>query len=191
MEKAKLRLLLITVAAVLVSLFSSQTLAYYTAVGAATNVVTSGGIHLQIHEQTADGSAFPQEGVYVIPGMRIGKRVTVENVCEHPFYLRVRLISRVDNVQLSAEDCLEMDLNLVDWTLRDDGFLYYNTAVQPGEETKPVFTWVEIVGAHVDNSYIGSALTLTVDAYAVQSENNPANAPWEALGWPEPGGGQL
>ena len=84
-----------------------------------------------------------------------------------------------------------MDLNLTDWTLHDDGFLYYNAAVQPGAETQPVFTWVEIVGAHVDNSYIGSALTLTVDAYAVQSENNPAQYPWEALGWPDPEGGQL
>lgn len=191
MRSAKLRLLLIAVAAVLVSLFSSHTFAYYTAVGTATNVVTSGSVHLQIIERTADGSPFPEGGVYVIPGMRVGKRVTVKNVCNHPFYLRVRLISSVNNAQLSAEDCLEMDLNLADWTFRDDGFLYYNTPVQPGEETKPVFTWVEIVGAHVDNSYIGSALTLTVDAYAVQSENNPAETPWQALGWPEPEGGQL
>lgn len=191
MRSAKLRLLLIAMAAILVSLFSTQTLAYYTAVGTATNVVTSGSVHLQIHEQTADGSPFPEDGVYVIPGMRVGKRVTVENICQHPFFLRVRLVSGVDNAQLSAEDCLEMDLNLADWTLRDDGFLYYNTVVQPGEETKPVFTWVEIVGAHVDNSYIGSALTLTVDAYAVQSEHNPAQYPWEAMGWPAPEGGQL
>ena len=191
MRSAKLRLLLIAVAAILVSLMSNQTLAYYTVVGTATNVVTSGSVHLQINERTADGTPFPREGVFVIPGMRVGKRVTVENVCEHPFYLRVQLVSSVNNTQLSAEDCLEMDLNLTDWTLRDDGYLYYNTAVQPGEETKPVFTWVEIVGAHVDNSYIGSALTLTVDAYAVQSENNPANTPWEAQGWPEPEGGRL
>jgi hypothetical protein len=191
MRNAKLRLILIAVAAMVASLFSSQTLAYYAVVGTATNVVTSGSVHLQINERTADGSEFPEEGVYVIPGMRVGKRVTVENICEHPFYLRVRLVSGVNNEQLSAEDCLEMDLNLTDWILRDDGYLYYNKAVQPGEETNPVFTWVEIVGAHVDNSYIGSALTLTVDAYAVQSENNPADVPWEAQGWPEPEGGQV
>lgn len=191
MKNAKLRLILVAIAAMLASLFSNQTLAYYSAVGTATNVVTSGSVHLQINERTADGSEFPKEGVYVIPGMRVGKRVTVENVCEHPFYLRVRLVSGISNEQLTAEDCLDMDLNFTDWTLHDDGFLYYNKVVLPGEETNPVFTWVEIVGAHVDNSYIGSALSLTVDAYAVQSENNPANAPWEALGWPEPEGGQL
>lgn len=189
MRSAKSRLLIIAVAAILASLFSQNTLAFYTAVGTATNVVTSGSVQLQINEQTADGSPFPAEGVYVIPGMRVGKRVTVENICQHPFYLRVRLVSSVNNEALSAEDCLKMDLNLEDWTLRDDGFLYYNTVVQPSEETKPVFTWVEIVGAYVDNRYIGSALTLTVDAYGVQSENNPAQHPWDASGWPESAGG--
>jgi hypothetical protein len=27
-------------------------------------------------------------------------------------------------------------------------------------------------------------LSLTVNAYAVQSENNPAEHPWDAAGWP-------
>jgi len=43
---------------------------------------------------------------------------------------------------------------------------------------------VEIVGSKVDQHYIGKTLSLTVNAYAVQSENNPAEHPWDASGWP-------
>ena len=68
--------------------------------------------------------------------------------------------------------------------MAEDGWIYYTEVLQPGEFSAPVFTEVEIVGAAVDKSYIGKTLTLTVSAQAVQSENNPADFPWEATGWP-------
>ena len=40
------------------------------------------------------------------------------------------------------------------------------------------------MGSKVDQNDIGSTLSLTVKAYAVQSENNPADSPWDASGWP-------
>ena len=181
--KAKSRLLLIALAAILVTVLTQPTLAYYTTIGKATNVVTSGGIELKIHEKTADGSDFPAEGVYIIPGDIVSKQVSVENVCEHPFYLRVKLISGSTNVALSAEDCLKMDIDTANWTYLD-GYYYYNQILHPGEITPPLFTQVEIVGSKVDQTHIGSTLSLTVNAYAVQSENNPADHPWDASGWP-------
>ena len=60
----------------------------------------------------------------------------------------------------------------------------FNRILQPGETTPLLFSQVEIVGSKVDQTHIGSALHLTVNAYAVQSENNPADLPWEASGWP-------
>ena len=60
---------------------------------------------------------------------------------------------------------------------------------QPGETTVPLFTQVEIVGSKVDQTHVGSTLSLTVNAYAVQSENNPAEFPWHANGWPADTGG--
>ena len=56
--------------------------------------------------------------------------------------------------------------------------------VQPGETTNPVFTEVEIVGSQLDQFDVGTTLSLTVNAQAVQSEHNPADHPWEAAGWP-------
>ena len=181
--KAKARLLLIALAAILLTVLTQPTLAYYTTIGKATNVVTSGDIQLVIHEKTADGSNFPAEGVYIMPGDIVSKQVSIENVCTHPFYLRVKLVSGSTNEALSTEDCLKMDIDTENWTYKD-GFYYYNVILQPGETTPTLFTQVEIVGNKVDQTHIGSMLSLTVNAYAVQSENNPADFPWTASGWP-------
>lgn len=181
--KAKSRLLLIAFVAIFLTILTQPTLAYYTTIGKATNVVTSGGIRLQIHEKTADGSEFPKEGVYVIPGDIISKQVTVENVCNHPFFLRVKLVSGTTNEALTPDDCLKLDIDTVNWTYKD-GYYYYNQILQPDETTPALFTQVEIVGSQVDQPHIGSTLSLTVNAYAVQSENNSAEYPWEASGWP-------
>lgn len=184
MRQVKLRMLLIAIAAVLVTFFSQPTLAYYSTTGKTTNVVTSGDIQLVIHEKTADGSNFPEEGVYVIPGDVVGKRVTVENTCNHPFYLRVKLVRSSDNQEIIPGEAFKLDLNTTDWFLSEDGYLYYNTILQPGEVTKPVFTQVEIVGSQLDQFDVGTTLSLTVSAQAVQSEHNPAEYPWDASGWP-------
>ena len=181
--KAKSSLLLIAFVAIFLTVLTQPTLAYYTTIGKATNVVTSGGIRLQIHEKTADGSEFPKEGVYVIPGDIVSKQVTVENVCNHPFFLRVKLVSGTTNEALTPDDCLKLDIDTVNWTYKD-GYYYYNQILQPDETTPALFTQVEIVGSQVDQTHIGSTLRLTVNAYAVQSENNSAEHPWEASGWP-------
>jgi hypothetical protein len=184
MKYRRLKVLIVALAAILVTYLTQPTLAYYSTVGRATNVVTSGKISFMIHEYTADGSRFPEGGVYVIPGDVVGKKVTIENVCSHPFYLRVKLVHGVNDDVLSAEDCLKVDLNTEDWIAQEDGYLYYRHVVQPQEMTRPVFTQVEIVGDRVDQNYLGKTLSLSVMANAVQSENNPANVPWEAAGWP-------
>ena len=183
--KAKSRLLLIAVTAILLTVLTQPTLAYYTTVGTATNVVTSGNITLQINEMTDQGTKFPEKGVYIIPGDIVSKVVTVENICEHPFYLRVKLVSGIDSQELPAEDCFKLNINSENWKLHD-GWYYYTGILQPGDETPHVFSHVEIVGSKVDNSHIGKTLQLTVLAQAVQSENNPLTGgeTFTAAGWP-------
>lgn len=184
MKKPKLLLAALCLAAVLATLVSQNTLAFYTVIGRATNTVTTGNITLNIHETTENGDPFPETGVYILPGQVVGKRVTVENACQHPFWLRVRLVYGIQGSELPYEDVLRVELNTEDWTVREDGYIYYNQVLQPGQFTEPVFTQVLAAGEKLDLSYLGSTLTLTVDAYAVQSENNPADAPWNAAGWP-------
>ena len=183
MERLKLRFLAISLGVLLLTLFTQESIAYYSTIGKATNVVTSGNVKLKIHERTDQGTEFPSEGVYIMPGDVVSKEVSVENICKHPFYLRVKVVSGVNSKELSAEDCFKLNIDEANWTYMD-GWYYYNGVVEPGEMTPNVFTKVEIVGDKVDTSYLGKTLTLTVAAHAVQTENNIADFAWEAQGWP-------
>ena len=186
LKKFKIRLTVISVIAIVLSLFMQETVAYYSTIGKASNVVTSGNLKMMIHEKTDQGTDFPAEGVYIMPGDIVSKQVSVENICEHPFYLRVRVVYGVNSQELSAADCFKLNINEDNWQ-REGNWYYYKNVLQPGETTPLVFSHVEIVGSSVNNSYIGKTLMLTVDAQAVQSENNPVSghAVYQALGWPE------
>ena len=186
MGKIKIKIVVVALMAALITLMSQATLAYYQAVGKATNVVTSGNIQFIIHETTDQGKEFPKEGVYIVPGDIVSKKVSIESDCEHPFYLRVKMVYGVDSQELSSKDCFKLNIDEENWLLHD-GWYYYTGIVNPGETTPNVFSHVEIVGSKVDNSYIGKTLTLTVKAQAVQSENNPITdgITYTASGWPK------
>ena len=184
MGKTKLKIFVVALVAAMMAFISTSTLAFYSTVGKATNVVTSGNIQFIIHEMTDQGKEFPKEGVYIVPGDIVSKKVSIENDCQHPFYLRVKMVYGIDSQELSSEDCFKLNINEENWVLHD-GWYYYTGIVNPGETTPNVFSHVEIVGAKVDNSYIGKTLTLTVKAQAVQSENNPITDgnTYTASGW--------
>lgn len=183
--KIKIKIFVVALVAAMMAFISTSTLAYYSTVGKATNVVTSGNIQFIIHEKTDQGKEFPREGVYIVPGDIVSKEVSIENDCEHPFYLRVKIVYGVDSTELSAEECFKLNINEEHWELHD-GWYYYKGIVNPDETTPNVFSHVEMVGAKIDNSYIGKTLTLTVNAQAVQSENNPITDgnTYTASGWP-------
>lgn len=185
MGKIKLKMFSIALVAMILTFSTQGTLAYYSTVGKATNVVTSGNIQFIIHEMTDQGKEFPKEGVYIVPGDIVSKKVSIESACEHPFYLRVKVVYGIDSQELSAEDCFKLNINEEHWQYHD-GWYYYTGIVNPGETTPNVFSHVEIVGSKVDNDYLGKTLTLSVVAHAVQSENNPIsdNQTYTASGWP-------
>ncbi len=185
MGKIKLKLFVVAVVAALMAFISTSTFAYYSVIGKATNVVTSGNIQFVIHEMTDQGTEFPKEGVYIVPGDIVSKQVSIQSDCDHPFYLRVKMVYGVDSKELSAEECFKLNIDQQYWQLHD-GWYYYKGIVNPGETTPNVFSHVEIVGSEVDSSYIGKTLTLTVNAQAVQSENNPITDGniYTASGWP-------
>ncbi len=181
-----IKLLVVALAASVLTFMSQGTLAYYSTVGRATNVVTSGNIRFIIHETTDQGTEFSKDGVYIVPGDIVSKRVSIESNCDHPFYLRVKVVYGVNSEELSAEDCFKLNINEEHWELHD-GWYYYKEVVDPDETTPYVFSHVEMVGSKVDNRYIGKTLTLTVNAQAVQSENNPLDdgKVYTASGWPK------
>ena len=183
--KIKLKIAVVSVAAALFAFMVQPTAAYYQTVGKATNVVTSGNIQLIIHEKTDQGTAFPEDGVYIVPGDVVSKEVSIENDCAHPFYLRVKMVYGTTAQDLTPEECLKLNIDSEHWQLHE-GWYYYKGIVSPGETTPNVFSHVEIVGSKVDTGHIGKALTLTVKAQAVQSEHNPIEGgnTYTASGWP-------
>ena len=172
MEKIKLKLIIIALAASLLTFLSQGSLAYYSTAGTAENVVTSGNVKLMIHETTDQGTEFPKEGVYIVPGDIVSKEVHIENI-------------GVNSEELSSEDCFKLNINEKYWKY-SDGWYYYQGILQPAEMSPEVFSHVEIVGSKVDNRYIGKTLTMTVKAQGVQSENNPVkDGHYELVGgWP-------
>lgn len=184
MRKIKLGFLIIAVCMIVFTFCTQSSLAYYTVTGKASNVITTGNIRFIIHETTDQGNAFPEEGVYIIPGEIVSKKVNIESDCEHPFYLRVKVVYGVNSSELSADDCFKLNISSENWQWHD-GWYYYKEALAPGETTPDVFSKVEMIGNKIDNSYIGKTLSLTVVAQAVQSENNPVEGgkTYEAFGW--------
>ena len=79
MGKSKFKILVVALGALMMTFMSQTTLAYYSTIGKATNVVTSGNIQFIIHEMTDQGTKFPEEGVYIVPGDVVSKKVSIES----------------------------------------------------------------------------------------------------------------
>ena len=167
----------------ILAVISVGTLAYFTSEQNAENVISAGNIKLEIHEKTASGEDFPEEGIIVMPGDTVSKIVTVENTGDHPLYLRVKLTEGVSDEALTDDDCLDININRSCW-LEKDGYYYYYRALQSGETTEQLFSEVYFDLYNIDNKYLGKHFTLNVAASAVQSENNGSDV-LNAIGWPE------
>lgn len=185
MRRNRMKITLLALVMSVLTMITQNTAAYYTVTGTAENVITSGDISARIIEKMGDVD-FPEEGVYVMPGSVISKKVSVLNTGGNPFWLRVKLTNRIDGAALPV-DITKLDINTEDWTVGEDGYYYYNRILEPEKETEKLFTEVEIVGSVVDSSYMGKILNITVSAYAVQSQNN-GTSPFDAEGWPAEGG---
>ena len=167
----------------ILAVISVGTLAYFTSEQNAENVISAGNIKLEIHEKTASGEDFPEEGIIVMPGDTVSKIVTVENTGDHPLYLRVKLTEGVSDEALTDDDCLDININRSCW-LEKDGYYYYYRALQSGETTEQLFSEVYFDLYNIDNKYLGKYFTLNVAASAVQSENNGSDVS-NAIGWSE------
>lgn len=169
------------------SVISTGTLAYFTTTVTTDNVVTAGNMELEIHDKITDTDEDFSIEKAVMPGDVIGETVTVENTGGHPLYLRIKLTKGVNDENLTADNCLAMDIDTTVWEYREDNgewYYYYKEVLGAGETTPPLFTEVRIVGTEVDNRYRGKDFKVNISAYAVQSENNGATV-FDAFGWPE------
>ena len=179
----KRKIVTLCIVALLIALAAAGTYSNSVYIQTTRNVITSGGVDIALLEHTADGTPYPKDPVVIMPGDVVSKRVSVENTGSSPAYLRVMLTPGVNDANLSAADCIQMDLDLTNWTYQD-GYYYYNQILQPGQTTPALLTQVTFVGEKITNAYLGKMFSLDVEVQAVQSEHNGTD-PLQALGWPE------
>lgn len=177
----------------LVSLVMQSTLAYFTAVETARNVVTSGGIEIQVVErqETPDGlKPYPSEPIQVMPGSEVSKVVSVQNLDE-PAWARMAYtvsVLNADGTQRSltaaeVKQFMAVNADTANWTYKD-GWWYYGKALATGEESKPLFTEVSFSGSGMGDAYQNNTIVIDVVAQAVQQIHN-GNTVMDAAGWPE------
>lgn len=167
---------------------TSGTLAYFSDDAKADNVITTGGVDIELKEMAIPedgGDPVPfedREGV--MPGMEISKIVTVVNTGESPAYVRVKVGKEIVLSNGSSENVdsslIYYNTNTKDWTEKD-GYYYYREAVEPNTETTPLFTTVTF-DKEMGNMYQNCTAHINVSADAVQVANNGSSA-LEAAGW--------
>ncbi len=189
----KKKILYIAAMLICLSVITNGTLAYFTAKDTARNVITSGGVEVEVVEQQlVNGTLqpYPDEPIRVMPATTVSKIVTVRSE-EQAAWIRVSYTVTVYDAEGNVMDIPAEDLEKViviepdstKWTLQDDWW-YYNAAVKSGKSTKPLFETVSFSGADMGNEYQGCTVEIDVNAQAVQKANNGETV-LDADGWPE------
>lgn len=192
----KKKLIVLALVAICIAILAGGTLAYFTGETTAHNVITTGGVEVELIETTDGGKPFPEEGVTgVMPGQSVGKEVTVKNIGPSEAWVRIELVGYFDNSgepdpQKDGERAPSSPIELLpypddnpDWELGTDGYLYYTKPLAPGDTTSAAISEV-VFKPEMGNEYQGTTFTLDVTAQAVQTANNGETV-FEARGWPE------
>ena len=189
MEKNSRKLLVIALAMLALSLSVAGSLAYFSETSEIVhNVITTGNIHVRLVEKSiVDGVEKDFEDVDgAMPGEAISKIVKLENTGTNPAFVRLAVTKNIRLAEgksgIPDLDLIEIDFNTTDWTDGEDGWYYYNRALNPGETTEPLFTTVKMKET-MGNLYQGCVTTVTVAGQAVQTANNGSSAR-TAAGWP-------
>ena len=184
------------------SIVASGTLAYFTAQETAHNVITSGGVAIQLIELSdngGDGLTYWRDVEGVMPGAEISKIVIVRNTGASEAWVRVKVDKTVilANEDKGNPEVMKLYNNNGDseWIEQDgyegtfwiehDGYYYCKTPLAPGDETPALFTTV-LFDPTMGNEYQNCKAYIDVKADAVQVANNPkvGNNVLDATGWP-------
>lgn len=191
----KRKILLAAVVAVCCAMTVSGTLAYFTAKDTAHNIITSGGVNIEIVEKTIgeDGTIhdFPEEGLDgAMPGEKISKIVSVKNTGKNEAWIRVYVETSItgsngEELPTEIEGAGPVITYNVDdsWVYDQDGYYYYTKPVAAGESTSVLFDTVTF-SPQMGNMYQNCETNIEISAQAVQTANNGATV-MDALGWPE------
>ena len=190
----KRKLLILSVLAICIATFAVGTLAYVSSEVTTHNVITTGGVDIELLEWADEAKQTPfEDKTGVMPKTSVTKIVEVKNKdTSAEAWIRVRVEKKIEldlannkaakGVTPNTDLVVLKDINTADWELKD-GYYYYKHPVKPGETTSPLFKTVyfdETMG----NAYQNAKATVSVYAQAVQTANNGKTV-MDAAGWPD------
>lgn len=189
----KKKLLYIACIVICLSLITGGTLAYYTATDTARNVITSGGVGVEVMEYQQVGDTwqtYPSQPIAVMPATTVSK-IVCACATQQPAWVRMRYSLTVYDADGKKMDISDEELSKVilitpdstNWTLKD-GWWYYGSALKTSQLSKPLFEEVKFSGPDMGNKYQNCTVVVDVITQAVQQANN-GNSVMEAIGWPE------
>ena len=169
------------------------TLAYFTAYGTARNVITTGGIGVEVVEQQVVGGEpvpYPPEPIEIMPSTNVSKVVSARSL-DAPAWIRMTYVTTVLGPDGKAKDfpadsiakAIIVHTNSTNWTEKD-GWWYYKDALAVDEVSTPLIESVSFSGPNMGNEYQNCQAIIDVAVEAVQVANNGTSA-MTALGWPE------
>lgn len=185
---SKKKLFAMTALVVILAILGTGTLAYFTTKAVVHNVITTGGVDIELVENFPGADENNVLGG-IMPGAPVVKEVRVKNK-DADAWVRMKVTVTCEGDPVDP-DVVDIDYNLTDW-VRDqkDPTIYYYKSVLPApqgtviHETTPLFTKVEFSGANMGNEYQNAEILVTVKAQGVQVANNGTTV-LEAAGWPE------
>lgn len=123
--------------ALCVAVFVGSAMAYLTDNEFHVNELATKEVETEITEDFPDPD--PLE-----PGQEFTKTVRIENNGKPSCYVRVQVLFSDGEMRSVCTLCFEGEdgINTADWTYRD-GWYYYNSALEPGALTSPLFTSVK------------------------------------------------
>ena len=191
----KKKTLFLAVMVIGITMAASGTLAYFTAEDTAHNVITSGGVNIEVVEKTKGDNDvlvdFPEEGIRgVMPGSVVSKIVQVKNTGVSEAWIRVEVESTITNADgeklpliIGDDNASVTNYTILDgWLDGGDGYYYYARPVAADAFTGALFKEV-IFNSAMGNEYQNCTANIMISAQAVQTANNGATV-MEAEGWP-------
>lgn len=190
-EHMKKKILYIAALVICLSIITNGTLAYFTAIDTARNVITSGGVNIKVVEQQLKNGKiepYANDPIKIMPASAVSKIVSVLST-NQAAWIRMNYTVTVfdangkvmDIPAGELEKAVIIEPNRASWK-KIDGWWYHKTSVESGEMTAPLFDSVSF-SADMDNKYQLCRIEIDVNAQAVQKANNAARAT-EAIGWP-------
>jgi len=167
------------------------TLAWFVTYGTARNVITTGGIDVEVVEhQIVNGEPvpYPPEPIQIVPATSVSKVVSAKSL-DAPAWVRMTYVTTVLDANGKVKDipadnlakAVIVHINSNNWTEKD-GWWYYKDALSADEVSTPLIESVSFSGPDMGNEYQNCRLLVTVFAEAVQQANN-GDTVMDATGW--------